>query len=136
MYNFSGQYEKALNLIECKTFHPWEGGEGQVLRQYINACIGLGRIELEKEAAGKAMEYFTKADQIPDNLGEKCHPLQSKAHINYWKGKALKKVGKISEAQKQFEIGTSEQGDFVDMAVSQHTELSYFRALSLFELDK
>jgi tetratricopeptide (TPR) repeat protein len=136
LYNFSGQYEKALNLIESKTFHPWEGGEGQVLRQYTNACIGLGRIELEKEAAGMAIEYFVKADQVPDNLGEKYHPLQSKAHINYWKGKALKKAGKINEAQKQFELSTSEQGDFVDMAVSQHTGLSYFRALSLLELDK
>jgi hypothetical protein len=83
-----------------------------------------------------AIEYFVKADQVPDNLGEKYHPLQSKAHINYWKGKALKKAGKINEAQKQFELSTSEQGDFVDMAVSQHTGLSYFRALSLLELDK
>jgi len=74
------------------------------------------------------------AETTPDNLGEKYHPLQAKAHLNYWKGKALKSIGNLEEAKDHFSKSASEQGDFVDMAVSQHTEMSYFRALSLFEL--
>lgn len=136
LYNFTGQYEKALDILNNRIFHPWEGGEGQVLLQYSNACISLGKKELDREAPESAMEYFIMADQVPDNLGEVYHPLQSKAHIYYWKGRALKMAGKIMEADRQFVLSTSEQGDFVDMSVSQHTELSYYRALALFELDK
>lgn len=34
----------------------------------------------------------------PDNLGEKYHPLQAAAHINSWKGMALKALGKAEDA--------------------------------------
>jgi tetratricopeptide (TPR) repeat protein len=136
LYNFIGDCKSALQLIESKKFHPWEGGEGQVLRQYSNACLRLGEIELQKGRAKEALVYFNKAENTPDNLGEKYHPLQAKAHIYYWKGKALKELKKEEEAYHCFTQSATEQGDFVDMAVRDHSELSYFRALSLFELDK
>ena len=72
----------------------------------------------------------------PDNLGEKYHPLQAVAHINYWKGMALKAMGKADEAKSYFEASTNEEGDFIDMAVSAYSELSYYKALSLKELGK
>jgi tetratricopeptide (TPR) repeat protein len=120
--------------MENKRFHPWEGGEGQVLRQYSFACIQLGKIELEKGNAKEAFDYFEKAENTPDNLGEKYHPLQAKAHINYWKGMALKAMGKTEEAEKYFTQSASEQGDFIEMAVSAHSEMTYYRALSFREL--
>lgn len=134
LYNFAGQYSKALQLMKNKRFHPWEGGEGQVLQQYSYACIKLGENELEKENSGEALKYFEKAENTPDNLGEKYHPLQAKAHINYWKGMALKSQGKTEEAQKYFMRSASEQGDFIEMAVSEHSEMTYYRALSLREM--
>ncbi len=134
LYNFTGQYEKALHLLENKRFHPWEGGEGQVLRQYSAACIQLGKKELESGNAEAAFRYFEKAENTPDHLGEKYHPLQAKAHINYWKGRALKAQGKSEKAGKYFTRSASEQGDFIDMAQSEHSEMTYYRALSLREL--
>jgi tetratricopeptide (TPR) repeat protein len=134
LYNFTGQYFKALSLMENKRFRPWEGGEGQVLRQYSFACIQLGKIELEKGNAEKAFDYFEKAENTPDNLGEKYHPLQAKANINYWKGMAFKTLKKTDKAEKYFHLSATEQGDFIEMAVSEHSEMTYYRALSLREM--
>ncbi len=134
LYNFTGQYSRSLQLMENKRFHPWEGGEGQVLRQYSYACIKRGEIELAKGDPREALRYFEKAENTPDNLGEKYHPLQAKAHINYWKGMTLKAQDKTEEAGKYFTRSASEQGDFIEMAVSEHSEMTYYRALSMREL--
>lgn len=135
LYNFTGQYSKALQLLENKRFHPWEGGEGQVLRQFSFACIKLGEMELKKNNPKKAFLYFEKAENTPDNLGEKYHPLQAKANIYYWKGLALKALGEIEQAKEYFNRCASEQGDFIEMSVSAHSEMTYYRALSLRELE-
>ncbi|WP_221932452.1 DUF5107 domain-containing protein [Carboxylicivirga sp. M1479] len=136
LYNFTGDYNSALSLMANRNFHPWEGGEGQVLRQYTYACLKLGQVALQQGDAETALTYFTKSMDTPDNLGEKYHPLQAVAHINYWKGMALKAMGKRDEAKVHFEASTNEEGDFIDMAVSAYSELSYYKALSLRELGK
>ncbi|WP_163713101.1 DUF5107 domain-containing protein [Mangrovibacterium lignilyticum] len=136
LYNFNGECEEALNLLENRHFHPWEGGEGQVLRQFTYACLKLGQLALQAGNAEAALAYFEKSMNTPDNLGEKYHPLQAVAHINYWKGMALKALGKTEEANVHFTASTNEEGDFIDMAVSVYSELSYYKALSLKQLGK
>jgi tetratricopeptide (TPR) repeat protein len=136
LYNFNGQYNEALHLLENRNFHPWEGGEGQVLRQFTHACLNLGQFVLKNGDAENALKYFEKSMNTPDNLGEKYHPLQAVAHINYWKGMAFKALGKTDEANLHFLESTNEEGDFIDMAVSAYSELSYYKALSLNELGK
>ena len=136
LYNFTGDYHKALNLLENKRFHPWEGGEGQVLRQFTYACLKLGQQALLEGDAETALDFFMKSMNTPDNLGEKYHPLQAVAHINYWKGLAQKVLGRTEEATAHFMASTNEEGDFIDMAVSTYSELSYYKALSLKELGK
>ncbi len=134
LYNFTGQYDKAMDVMINKKFHPWEGGEGQVIRQYTYTCLKKGQNALASNDAEKALEYFNMAENTPDNLGEKYHPLQAKAHLKYWQGRALKTLGKIKEAEVCFKQSATEQGDFVDMAVNAYSELSYYSALSLKEL--
>ncbi len=136
LYNFNGQYREALSLLENRSFHPWEGGEGQVLKQFTHACLQLGQLALQQGDAKKALKYFDQSMNTPDNLGEKYHPLQAVAHINYWKGMALKAMGKVEEAKNHFKESTNEEGDFIDMAVSAYSELSYYKALSLYEQGK
>ena len=136
LYNFRGKYNSALQLLNNRNFHPWEGGEGQVLRQFTYACLKLGQQALKTGDADTALAWFLKSMDTPDNLGEKYHPLQAVAHINYWKGRALKALGKNEEANSHFQESTDEEGDFIDMAVSTFSELSYYKALSLKELGK
>ena len=136
LLNFNGRFKEALDLMENRSFHPWEGGEGQVLKQYTHACLSLGQQALLNNDAVSALEFFNKSFDTPDNLGEKYHPLQAVAHINYWKGMAHKALGNTVEANKHFMASTKEEGDFIDMAVSAYSELTYYSALSLEELGK
>ncbi|MDR2913921.1 MAG: DUF5107 domain-containing protein, partial [Tannerella sp.] len=41
LYNQTGRYDKAMELIRSRKFHPWEGGEGKITKQYV-----LCRVEL------------------------------------------------------------------------------------------
>ncbi len=136
LYNFNGQYHKTLNLLENRSFHPWEGGEGQVLKQFTHACLKLGQLALHNKDAKTALSFFQKTMEIPDNLGEKYHPLQAVAHLNYWKGMAYKALQNEKEANKHFTACINEEGDFIDMAVSAYSEMTYYKGLSLIELNK
>lgn len=136
LYNETGQPEKALALVLARRFHPWEGGEGQVLRQYTAARLRLGQRALESGDAETALAHFRQAMDAPENLGEDYHLLQAKADVNYWKGRALRARGREDEAVACFEASAAEAGDFQAMAVTAHSGLSYFRGLSLLELGR
>lgn len=134
LLNFTGHYREVLELLENRRFHPWEGGEGLVLEQYSYACLKLGQEALRMNEAEKALKYFNKSADTPDNLGEKYHPLQAKAHIHYWKGMAMKALRKSDQAKEHYKNSIREKGDFIAMAVSEHSEMSYYRALAYKEL--
>lgn len=136
LYNQTGAPEQALQLLQERSFHPWEGGEGKVLRQYTTAHILLGQHALEANDAHLALEHFGKAMSPPENLGEAYHLLQAKADVSYWTGMALKALGRSPEADAAFQASTHEAGDFQAMAVTEHSELSYYRGLSLIELGR
>lgn len=70
LYNQRGDYEKARQLMAARQFHPWEGGEGKVVGQYL-----ISHIELAKEAIGEsrlndALALLEQAETYPHNLGE------------------------------------------------------------------
>jgi tetratricopeptide (TPR) repeat protein len=134
LYNLNGQYCEVLKLLTQRPFHPWEGGEGQVLKQYSHACLKLGQNALAANDAMLALTYFERAIDTPDSLGEKYHPLQAVAHINYWKGVAYRALGQEDKALKHFVASAEEDGDFIEMAVSNFSELTYYKILSMNEL--
>ncbi len=133
--NQTSSPEDALKMLLNRRFHPWEGGEGEVLRQYRTARLLLGQRMLEQDAAA-ALEQFTLALKVPANLGEAYHPLQARADIHYWQGRALRKLGREDEAVACFEAGTDESGDFLSMAVTEYSDVSCYRGLSLMELGR
>lgn len=134
LYNETGQPGKALELLLSKRFHPWEGGEGKVLKQYTQAHLALGQRALEVSDGERALEHFEVAMQPPQNLGEAYHLLQAKADVYYWKGRAYQAMGLAKEAKLSFVLSAEEEGDFEAMAVTEFSELSYFKGLSLIEL--
>ncbi|MDQ8191565.1 DUF5107 domain-containing protein [Roseibacillus persicicus] len=136
LYNLLNRPQEALDLVMTRPFHPWEGGEGQVLRQYTTARLLLGQEALEKGQAKEALRQFQLATETPDSLGEKYHLLQAKADINYWLGRAYQALEESAKAKKHFELSAAEVGDFSEMAVTAHSPLSYFRGLSLQQLGR
>ena len=136
LLNLTARPDEALELLLSRRFHPWEGGEGAVLRQYSAARLQLGEKALELGDAEEALSQFSLAMDTPDSLGEAYHPLQAKADVNYWIGRSLKALGREEEANDAFRKSATESGDFADMAVAEHSPLSYFRGLSLRELGR
>jgi len=134
LYNLTGNPEKALELVTSRRFHPWEGGEGAVLRQFTTAHLLLGCKALEGGDAAAALDHFTGAMETPESLGEAYHLLQAKADVNHRIGRALKQLGRTAEAADHFKRSADESGDFSEMAVTAHSPLTYFRGLSLREL--
>ncbi|PXA04471.1 DUF5107 domain-containing protein [Coraliomargarita sinensis] len=134
LYNETEQSQKALDLLLSRSFHPWEGGEGKVLRQYTTARLKLGQAALADGNAEEALEHFELAMRTPEPLGEKYHLLQAKADVLYWKGRALRALQREEEAVREFEAAASESGDFQGMAVSKYSELTYFKAQALYAL--
>jgi tetratricopeptide (TPR) repeat protein len=136
LHNLSGYPEKALEILTSRRFHPWEGGEGSVLRQFTNAHLLLGRRALAAGGPATALAHFSGAMETPASLGEAYHLLQAKADVNYWIGMALKLLGRVEEAEAHFSACAGEDGDFSDMAVIAHSPLSYYRGLALRELGR
>ncbi len=136
LYNLAGKPQRGLDLVTSRKFHPWEGGEGAVLRQYTTAHILLGRQALDEGDAATALDHFTRAMDTPESLGEAYHPLQAKADVNYWLGRALADLGRHEDARNHFQLSAKKAGDFSAMAVTAHSPLSYYRGLSLRELGK
>lgn len=134
LYNLCGEPDKAYQLLGGRRFHPWEGGEGKVLRQYTTACLLLGQEALGNGEPGKALAFFHQSVDTPDNFGEKYHPLQAKADVYYWLGRAARAQGEEAAAVEWFRKSSAETGDFRDMAVQGYSELSYFCGCSLSEL--
>ncbi len=136
LYNETGQPQQALDLVLSRSFHPWEGGEGKVLRQYTSARLQLGQAALGAGDPAAALEHFELAMQTPERLGEKYHLLQAKADVLYWQACALRALDREPEAVTRFEAAANESGDFQSMAVSQFSELTYFKAKALAALGR
>jgi tetratricopeptide (TPR) repeat protein len=134
LYNLTGRPDKALDLLASRRFHPWEGGEGSVLRQFTNAHLHLGRMALSNGDGKTALCHFKAALDTPENLGEAYHLLQAKADVNHWLGRAYQLLGMSAEAQEHYLLSSNESGDFTEMAVTVHGPMTYYRGLSMREL--
>ena len=64
LLNRDGQYEKALKLMRSHKFHPWEGGEGKITKEYKTSLVQLAK------TADNPEELLTAALSYPENLGE------------------------------------------------------------------
>ena len=64
------QYEKAKALLANRVFHPWEGGEGKVVRQYLLCHIALAQQAIALGEYDEAESLLGATVRYPENLGE------------------------------------------------------------------
>ena len=106
LYNQTGHYQKAKELIANYKFHPWEGGEGKVVGQYLIAHLELAKKAIEAGQAVTALQYLHDAERYPDNLGEGKLPGAPENDINYLKGLAYEQTGEKELALESFKMAT------------------------------
>lgn len=111
LYNNLGDYEKARQLLGARKFHPWEGGEGKVVGQFLLCYTALAKQALEHKNYEQAITLLQQLEKYPENLGEgKLYGAQEN-DIHYLLGCAYEGLGKATAANNYFHkatIGISE----------------------------
>lgn len=122
-----GRYADAVAVLAGRRFHPWEGGEGLVTRQWAVAHRELARAALGAGDADRAVDLARSAMAYPANLGEGKHLLTPEHELQLLLGLALDAAGQRSEARAWFEAAAAAQGD----PAAPAGDSLYWRALAL-----
>jgi len=128
LLNQCGRSKEALEILSEKRFSPWEGGEGLVSAQYVQAHRALGRAALAEGNAEEALKHFESARRYPQNLGEGKHLLTLERDLDYFSGLAAQQLGQTELAHRYWIAGAA--------ALPSPSTQSYFQALSLNALGK
>ena len=136
LYNQTGQFKKAYELLLFRKFHPWEGGEGKVTGQYIFSLTEMAKKAIEAKEYTKAVDLLTKAQSYPENLGEGKLTGAWENEIFYWLGCAYDSLNESERAAKSWEkaaTGISEPSSAV-FYNDQKPETIYYQGLALIKL--
>ena len=106
LYNQSGKYQKAKDLLSDYKFHPWEGGEGKVITQYIICNLELAKQSIDEGNYNEALQLLTQAENYPSNLGEGKLAGTQENDIHYWKGLAYDMLGNKEMAIHYYLLST------------------------------
>lgn len=109
LWNITGQWQKAANVLRDRVFHPWEGGEGKITGQYLQNQMhrALALMAAGEWADGQTL--LRQALHYPHNLGEGRLPGQTDNDIWYLLGVCAQRAGDLAESQRCYTLAL--QGD-------------------------
>ena len=70
LLNQTGHYEEAMQKLDARIFHPWEGGEGKVPAQYQICRVELAKKAIVAKEYEKAVQLLSECLDYPYHLGE------------------------------------------------------------------
>lgn len=139
LLNLDGQYRKALDLTLARKFHPWEGGEGKIPKQYIFSLVQLARQALRDNDLEQAARFLEQAaGSYPYNLGEgKLYGAQEN-QIYYYLGIVKERQGKTEEAKACLEKASTGISEPVGAMYynDQPPEMIYYQGAALAKLGR
>ena len=106
LYNQLGQYQKAKELLASYKFHPWEGGEGKVVGQYLICHLELTKMAIELHRYDEALSLLHDAEHYSLNLGEGKLFGTQENDIHYLRGIVFEKQSKYQSSNEQFLLAT------------------------------
>lgn len=137
LYNLTGRFEQASQLLQQRNFHPWEGGEGKTSSEYVTIKIELAKKYLSEDKIPEALELLWAAKHYPKNLGEgKLYGTQEN-DINYWMGCAHEKQNVITLAEAHWQkasVGLTEPAPAV-FYNDQQPDKIFYQGLALLKLN-
>lgn len=111
LLNQVGEYAEAIKMMKQYKFHPWEGGEGKVVRQWKVCNISLAKEELMKNNPSAAIEFLNATLDYPENLGEGKLVNTPENETHYLLGLAYEKLNEPKVAKQMFELATAGDGE-------------------------
>ena len=136
LYNSVGSPDHALTIVLGRRFQPWEGGEGQVLAQFVRANLLLGQQALKLDDPGEALRFFEHAWHPPQSISEAHHLLVNLSAVDYWLGVAYRENGLDVKSSAHFERAARNQADFQQMQVQLISDMTYWNAKALEEIGR
>lgn len=130
LYNITGQYDKAIRIMDKRHFHLWEGG-GQIHDMYADSHLLKGIRLLDKRKYKEAIAEFDLANQYPVNL--EVAPSRwggYEAKVYYLSGIAYQALGHKNQAEDSFK--KSAAGNTPDGL----SDLGYYKVKSLRKLNQ
>ncbi|RYY21570.1 MAG: DUF5107 domain-containing protein [Chitinophagaceae bacterium] len=106
LYNQLGQYEKAMQLLSQRKFHPWEGGEGKTVGQFLISHTELAKKAIIEQQFSTALELLAATEKYPDNLGEGKLPGAQENDIHFLRGLAYEGLGNDARAKEEYQRAT------------------------------
>ncbi|MGB4660565.1 MAG: tetratricopeptide repeat protein, partial [Mobilitalea sp.] len=100
--NLLERQEEAYELIMSHKFHPWEGGEGKITKQYTVALVEMAKKKIIQKEYEQAKEYLLKALIYPENLGEGKLEGTKDNDILYYLGCVMEALGETEKAREYF----------------------------------
>ncbi|MDO3695603.1 DUF5107 domain-containing protein [Wenyingzhuangia sp. chi5] len=136
--NQSRKYIKAIELIDQRIFHPWEGGEGKVPTQYQIARVELAKQFLVGNNESQAIDLLKQCLVYPHHLGEGKLSGAQENDFHYWLGCAYEKLGELEKAHHFWEL--AKDGDTEPAAAifynDQKPDKIFYQGLALLKLNR
>lgn len=104
LLNNLGYYREALQEIDNRIFHPWEGGEGKVTAQYKRCRIELAKQAILANDSATAIAYLEACKIYPHNLGEGKLPNAAENDIDYLLGLAYEQLEDSDSAYRHYSL--------------------------------
>ena len=124
LYNETGQYDKASDIMKKRHFHLWEGG-GEIHNIYVNSHMLSGMTNLKKKNYRKAIEEFEMAKDFPVNL--EVAPAASRNYVaqaDYLEGLAYEAMGQNDKATQCFNSAANTK-------VRANSDQKYYQILAM-----
>ncbi len=102
LHNTLRRHEEALELLAGRNFHPWEGGEGKSVGQYVLAHLELAKKCLAGGDAAGVRKHLEASKVYPHNLGEGKLPGAVENQTDYLLGLACEAQGDSEGAREAF----------------------------------
>jgi tetratricopeptide (TPR) repeat protein len=106
LLNVQGFHEQAVQALQARSFHPWEGGEGKVTGQHVFAHVELAKQALTENRCKEAITLLRHALVYPDNLGEGKLSGAQENNVYYYLGLAHQRLLETELAQECFDIAS------------------------------
>ena len=101
------QYKAAQQLLTARKFHPWEGGEGKVIGQFLLCHIELAKKALQDGDYDNVIRLLSELQHYPENLGEGKLYGTPDNDINYLLGCAYEGLQQTDLANAKFITATA-----------------------------
>ena len=129
LHNYLRNYDRAIELVEERHFHIWEGGENSAHDVYVDAHLLRGRASLAAGKHREALADFLAAAEYPDRfeMGEPYDGGRS-AEVRFFIGTACEALGEREKALSSFEEAVRKD--------KKGTYLAYYQGLAYRKLSQ